>query len=551
MGREQQGMLTAAVLDSAVDAIVAMDAAGDVIEFNRAAERLFGYSRSEALGRPLADLIIPDPLRAQHWSALGNLLATGRSTMLDRRVEVPAMRKGGETFPAELTVTRIDLGDEAAFCGWVRDISERKRFERHLRYVAEHDPLTDLLNRAALERLLAERLEYQRRYGGESALVLFDVDNFKHLNDSRGHKAGDQYLASLASVLRTRMRRTDRVARVGGDEFAVLLPEASVRRARRVGDEVAEIAREHAPILGGRPARLSASVGVITFGSEEATAEEVFTSADHAMYDAKHGGRDRIVMRRLTDGDPDEARRTWGDRIRHALDEDAFELFGQPIVDLSTGERARQEVLLRLRTPDGLLLPASFLSAAERFDLVQAVDRWVVENAIRHLATAPEGSVLEVNLSAKSIADERVMTFIERTLQSAKVPPGTLIFEITETEAVANLQQAREFAQRLKRLGCRFALDDFGTGFGSFSYIKHLPVDSVKIDGEFIRDLPRAPVDREVVRAVAQLAAVLGFDTIAEGVEDEETARMLRDFGVDFGQGYLYGRPAPLHRDVG
>jgi diguanylate cyclase (GGDEF)-like protein len=455
------------------------------------------------------------------------------------------MRKGGETFPAELTVTRVEAGGEPVFCGWVRDIGERKRFERHLRYLADHDPLTDLLNRTALERDLAARLEYQSRYGGEGALVIFDVDNFKHLNDSRGHKAGDQYLASLAVLLRTRMRRTDRIARIGGDEFGILLPEASIRRARRVGDEIVEMVREHDPVLGGRRARLSASVGVITFGRDDATAEEVFDAADASMYDAKNSGRDRVVVRPLSEVDPEEPRRTWGDRIRHALDEDAFELFAQPIVDLSTGNQARQEVLLRLRTDEGLLLPASFLNAAERFDLVQAVDRWVVQKAIAHVSQCPD-AVLELNLSAKSIADERVVAFIEQSLKRADVKPGTLIFEITETEALANLQQAREFAERLRRLGCRFALDDFGTGFGSFSYIKHLPVDSVKIDGEFIRDLPRAPVDQEVVRAITQLAGVLGFETIAEGVEESATADILRDYGVDFGQGFLYGHPAPL-----
>jgi diguanylate cyclase (GGDEF)-like protein len=434
----------------------------------------------------------------------------------------------------------------------ITDVTERRSFEAELRFLADHDALTGLPNRRRFHDELQRHLAFTARYGGEGAVLLFDLDNFKYLNDTQGHKAGDQYLVSLARVLQERLRQTDVVARLGGDEFGVLLPAAGPVQARRVAELLAEAVREHAPLVAGQPVKLSTSIGIACFGQGSADPDELLAAADLAMYDAKEAGRDRIGMASAESIDERslKARMHWLERIKRALDDESFVVYCQPIAEIASGEISQYELLLRMLDDNGHVVPATaFLATAERFDLVQDIDRMMVRKAIRLIAehaAAGREYKLEVNVSAKSLGDPELPLLIERELADSGINPSLLILEITETTAIANMDEAVDFATRLSRLGCGFALDDFGRGFGSFYYLKHLPLNYLKVDGDFIRNLAHNLVDQQVVKAVVQVAKALGYKTIAEYVQDEATVLALRHYGVDFMQGYHVGRPRAI-----
>ena len=410
----------------------------------------------------------------------------------------------------------------------------------------------DGTERRRFEEELERELLRAVRYHEAGALLMLDVDNFKYVNDTLGHAAGDQIVSSVAALLRGRLRETDTVARLGGDEFALLLPHADQARANRVAADVLHAIREHGVVVGGRSIHVTASIGVALFDAVRQTASEVLAASDLAMYEAKDSGRDRVVT--YTPNSGDEARRraqgSWIERIRAALEEERFTLYCQPIQDVRTGEIVQHELLVRMIAEDGeVVAPAAFLGAAERFGLVQSLDRWVVRSAIRLMdrqLRAGRRLRIEVNLSGRSVDDPELPGLIRRELEATDVDPDHLAFEITETALISNMDDARRFAETLMRIGCRFALDDFGTGFGSYYYLKHLPLHFLKIDGDFIRNLPHSPTDQLMVRAMVQVAQGLGMRTIAEFVEDEAILEHLREYGVDFAQGYHIGRPRPV-----
>jgi EAL domain-containing protein (putative c-di-GMP-specific phosphodiesterase class I) len=305
----------------------------------------------------------------------------------------------------------------------------------------------------------------------------------------------------------------------------------------------------------GRRRPITTSVGIALFGEADGlSAEDVLVNADLAMYDAKEAGRDRAATFSSHERSASrmKARITWAERIRDALEEDRFTLYAQPIVELSSGEVRQHELLLRMLDEQGEVIPpAAFIGIAERFDLMQELDRWVVAHAIRHMGRQRRLGrelVFEVNISGSSTGDPDLLTIIQRELLANDVDPVNLVLEVTETTAVSNIPRAQEFAQRLAEMGCRFALDDFGAGFGSFYYLKHLPFDILKIDGEFVRSCTSSQTDQLLVRAAVEIARGMGKETIAEYVGDAETVELLRELGVDYAQGFHVGRPAPLHQ---
>ena len=440
-----------------------------------------------------------------------------------------------------------------------RDISERKRFEAQLVHIANHDPLTGLFNRRRFDEELERHLSEAQRYGLHGALLFLDLDQFKDVNDSRGHRAGDDLLTSLALLLRQRLRETDIVARLGGDEFAVLLPHADADQANAVAKDLLDAIRGYTFVVGGAPLGITVSLGVALFPEHGLNAGELLSRADMAMYRAKEEGRNRASVF-APDGDWQaqvESRIGWHQRIREALDNDLFVLHAQPILDLATDRVSQYELLLRMVGPDGeMIAPSFFLDIAERSGLIQDIDRWVVRRAIQlmgeHEAAGKELR-LEVNLSGKAFADHELLPMIQDELRDHRVNPANLVLEVTETAAIANIAEAREFVRTLQAIGCGFALDDFGVGFSSFSQLKHLPVDYLKIDGSFVQDLAQNAVDQHLVRAIVSIARGLGKKTIAEFVGDEETVRLLKSYGVDYAQGYHIAQPAPLpaiERDI-
>ena len=432
-------------------------------------------------------------------------------------------------------------------------MSERKDVERRLKHLADHDPLTDLLNRRGFDAALARELSAAERYDRAGAVISLDLDHFKYTNDSLGHSVGDELIRRAGSVLSERLRDSDTLARLGGDEFAVILPQADQAEAERVAADLLAALRKEATVTGahGRTGT-TASAGIALFGvGGSVSAEELLAEADIAMYDAKEAGRDGAVVFSVEGRNAQMAGRLeWVERIRHALAEDLFVLHGQEILSLNGDARPREELLLRMVAADGsLIAPGNFLHLAERFDLIQEIDRWVVRRAIDLLAELERvgrPTVLEVNLSAKSVTDPELPASIAGWLDDAGVDPAGLVFEMTETAAIVNVERAKDFAVSVRELGCEFAIDDFGAGFASFYYLKHLAFDYLKIDGEFIQDLPANATNQLLVRALVEIAKGLGKHTIAEFVTDQATLDLLRTLDVDYAQGFHVARPRPI-----
>jgi diguanylate cyclase (GGDEF)-like protein/PAS domain S-box-containing protein len=528
------------------------DLEGRFIQVNDALCAITGYTREELEEMGFADLGHPaDAGREEEM--MRSLLAGEQSTywMEKRYVDVV----GQVVWVAvHATLVRAADGSPQHFLGQIQDVSERVRYEAQLQHMADHDPLTGLLNRRSFERELNQHIAQVQRYGPEGAALVLDIDRFKHINDTLGHNVGDELIVKVAQTLRTRLRDSDVLARLGGDEFAILLPRGGAAEAERVADAVLGAVRSQSVLTAaGRRRPITASIGIALFGdTERLSAEDVLVNADLAMYDAKEAGRDRAATYSSQERGASrmKARITWAERIREALEEDRFTLYAQPIVELAGGEVRQHELLLRMLDERGEVIPpAAFIGIAERFDLMQEIDRWVVARAIRQMGEQKASGrelVFEVNISGSSTGDPELLTIIERELADSGVDPVNLVLEVTETTAVANIPRAQQFAARLAELGCRFALDDFGAGFGSFYYLKHLPFDLLKIDGEFVRSCTSSTTDQLLIRAAVDIARGLGKKTIAEYVGDAATVELLRELGVDYAQGFHIGRPGPL-----
>ncbi|MFP5364078.1 MAG: putative bifunctional diguanylate cyclase/phosphodiesterase [Thermoleophilia bacterium] len=530
------------------------DQQGRIIRVNGALCELTGRKAPHLSGMRFDALTHPIEA-AYDRDAVGALLA---GTQAQYKVETRFLHATGTAIWVALQATTIndDDGTPRRFLVQVQDITHRRHYEENLHYLATHDPLTGLHNRASFAEQLDTHAEIVRRYGAEGALLVLDLDHFKYVNDTFGHHAGDQLIARVAAVLASRLRDSDVLARLGGDEFAVLLPRANEQTAKRVAEDLLEALRAEriaVPGTGGRT--MTASIGACMFeGSEALSGEDVLSNADLAMYDAKEGGRNQLALH-VSGAEHAQARMqgriTWAERIRVAIDEDRFALVAQPIFDLETARVTQFEVLLRMRDGHGdLIPPGAFLPTAERLGMIQQIDAMTVTRAIRAMAasgaTGPDGPRVEINLSGASMGAPEMLRTIERELRETGLDPSRVIFEITETAAIANIAKAREFSDSLAKLGCCFALDDFGAGFGSFYYLKHVRFDILKIDGEFVRDCCSTSTDRLVIQAVVDIARGLGKQTVAEHVGDDQTVALLRRLGVTHGQGFHLGEPQPM-----
>ncbi len=424
--------------------------------------------------------------------------------------------------------------------------------EASLRRVPDDDPLTGVLSRERMQEEIGRVVATVDRYGEPAVVGVLDLDNFRYVNDAHGHGVGDHLLAQAAKTLRRRLRETDAIGRLGSDEFAFVLPRTGLRTAQDVASDMLRALRDGATLTGGQPVRVSASIGLAPIHPDPGgitTAADLLAVADIAMYAAKAAGRDRVEIADPLHRSLDRARTSlsWAGRIQRALEHDDLVLHAQPILNLAEGRIDRHELLLRMVDENSELVePGAFLSTAERFGQMTAIDRWVVHRALEMMRAAPgAGPILAVNLSAATLTDAATVAHIAQGVADSGIDPSRLLFEITETAAIADLVRAGVMAERLRALGCRLALDDFGAGFGSLYYLKHLPFDVLKIDGEFIRDLPSSPEDQLTVRAIAQMARGLGKTTVAEYVQDEATVELLRELGVDLAQGHYIGPAAP------
>jgi diguanylate cyclase (GGDEF)-like protein/PAS domain S-box-containing protein len=547
---EEERARLAEILEATTDIVGTADASGRVRYLNAAGRRLLGIEGDEDLASRTVGDLLPERLHALVERDV--VRAATREGVW--RGESVIVSKDGQEIPISQVVIahRRPDGSVEFFSTVARDISEQKRFEAQLLHAANHDPLTGLANRRRFEEDLERELARLRTAGGQAALLFLDLDDFKAVNDSLGHRAGDEALASVAGLLSGQLPPPSVVARVGGDEFGILLPDTSPSEARAIARRLLDALRQHAVFVEGHVVRTTASVGMAVLPDHGESAGEALAHADLALFEAKERGRNAfaIYSRRSRGQAASHSRLHWRRRLAEALEGDRLVLHAQPIVNLATREAEQYELLLRIQNDDGsLALPASFLGVAERFGLIRDIDRAVVQRAIRLLPSLDErapGARLSVNLSGRAFADEQLVPLIRRELASSGVDPSRLVLEITETAAIRDLSEAQKFVRSLKSLGCQFALDDFGVGFASFSHLKHLAVDYVKIDGSFIRHLTRDDVDQHVVRALVEVAKGLGCATVAEFVTDEETVRLLQTLGVDYGQGFYLGEPAPL-----
>lgn len=460
------------------------------------------------------------------------------------------MQKNPGTSPRDPAIAavlgKLALEDRVVVQG---ALERAEKTEAELRYLADHDSLTGLLNRRRFRAELDQCVSFSARYGGRGAVMVIDIDGLKEVNDRLGHQGGDTLIRRVSEILRERIRATDIVARLSGDEFAVLMPQTDAAGALQLGEDLRVQVTEGFP-LNSEISGATISAGITMFGGQrETAAESVLVAADQALYRAKQEGRNRIVLFHSPGeaiGQPHLAQTTSA-RIRDALTQNRLRLATQPIRSLTSGGIERYELLLRMTGEEGELLPASaFIEVAERSGMVQELDRWVVARALELIAErerAGEPVSLHMNISGASMTDLSVLEFIERRLDEGEADPSRCTFEITQTAQVDDYEAAGTFADRLTEFGCEVAIDDYGAGFGPFAYLKKMPFDVIKIDGIFVREMARNDADQLVVKAIVEIARGLGKRTIAEFVEDEDTTTMLREYGVDMAQGYHLGKP--------
>jgi diguanylate cyclase (GGDEF)-like protein/PAS domain S-box-containing protein len=536
------------LVDRMPDAVFVADAAGRFTFANPGACELVGFELDQLLGMTYAELMPPSRVdrAAEH-------IAHAVNSGADDPFESEMLTASDRVVPVELTMTLLHgANGQPASVQWIaRDITERKRFESELVHLANHDSLTGLHNRRWFENELRQELERSRRTGRGGALVWLDIDHFKEINDSLGHRVGDDIIVGVAAVVQQATRSGNTVARLGGDEFGVLDPDANAFDAECLAERLVERIRSTAFTVDGKDIRVTPSVGIVVYPDHGQTAEELLTRADLAMYHAKEEGRNRSCFYR-----PDEewdaqmrSRLTWVMAIEQALRENRFVVHAQPIVDLTTGEVDRHELLVRMEADDGTIIaPDLFLPVAERVGLIPQIDRWMVQHAIDLLALQnPWGPTtrLDVNVSGRAFSDPGLIELISDELTRTGVDPSRFGIEITETAAVEDVSRARTFVEALKRIGCRVALDDFGSGYSSIYYLNNLPVDCVKIDGGFVKSLRDSPKDQHIVRAIVELSKGFGIVSTAEFIEDAETLELLREYGVHYGQGFFLGMPTP------
>jgi diguanylate cyclase (GGDEF)-like protein/PAS domain S-box-containing protein len=539
-------------LQSIGDAVISTDATGSIDYINPIAEQLTGWTIDEGRGRPIGEVlsIVSEATRAAVENPLLVALRTGQqvgpgeqSVLVSRNGQSIAIQDSASPIRDRLGKT---MGAVIVF----HDVTKERRLKRALAYQASHDALTGLINRREFDNRLHEAVQAARRENANYALLYVDLDQFKLVNDTCGHPAGDRLIRDITGLLQTRVRASDTIARLGGDEFGVLLEHCTLDQARVIAESVRHSVRDYRFVWGSASLSVGASIGVVAIDAQTESAATALSAADIACYSAKEQGRNRI---HVYDGGGTATRHRemhWVSQVTRAVDEGRLELFFQPIQPIGKAGRPAQafaELTVRLRDDSGVLVPPSeFIPAAERYNVMSMIDRWVVQRAVdllrQHRAAAP---LLAVNLSGTSLNDQGFLEYVLGRIDEPAIARG-LCFEITETAAVANLQNAIFFMQELRERGCRFSLDDFGCGLSSFMYLKTLPVDFLKIDGQFVANIARDAVDRSMVEAISQVGRALGIATVAECVESAEVLAELEKIGLDFAQGFHVAKPRPV-----
>jgi diguanylate cyclase (GGDEF)-like protein/PAS domain S-box-containing protein len=545
-------------LASIADGVITTDNDGWVEYLNPVAEELTGWTAVSARGLPLTAIfrMIDETSRQLAPNPIEMVLRE------ERNVEMAAtmllLRNDGSEIPIVQSAApiRARSGKIIGVVLVLHDVSRERQYAAKLSYQASHDSLTGLINRTEFEQRLSMALKSSAQAGRHHAVMYLDLDQFKVVNDTSGHAAGDQLMRQVSAVLQRRLREGDTLARLGGDEFGVLLENCASENALRIADELRQTVTDFHFAWENRSFTIGVSIGVVNVEDGLYTIADVLSAADAACYMAKEKGRNRVQVYHREDSELSmrHGEMEWVGRLQKALDEDRFVLYSQDIVAISGPRKGSHcELLIRMLDEKGELVPPmAFIPAAERYGLMPSIDRWVIRNAMAIIAREladKRGEVIDVyaiNLSGASIGDDRFLEFVREQFARFKLPYQAICFEITETAAIARLDKAAHFIHELRALGCRFSLDDFGAGMSSFAYLKHLPVDYLKIDGGFVKDMADDPIDRAMVTAIHNVGHVMGKLTIAEFVGDERVIAALRQIGVDYAQGYGVAKPRPF-----
>jgi diguanylate cyclase (GGDEF)-like protein/PAS domain S-box-containing protein len=540
-------------LQSIGDAVITTDSAGRIDYMNPVAESLTGWESREAQSQLIGDVltVVDEGTREATECPVTRCLREGQVLGLAEHT-VLVNRRGQEiAIQDSAAPIRDRAGNLIGAVMVFHDISKERRLHRALHYQASHDALTGLINRREFENRLTAAVDSVRSEStSRHALLYLDLDQFKLVNDTCGHPAGDQLLKQITGVLQSRVRVGDTLARLGGDEFGILLQSCTLDQALRIAETLRQAIRDYRFIWQDGVLEVGVSIGIVEITSETPTVANVMSAADVACYAAKDQGRNRVQLYK-PDNVPERHREMhWVSKLTRACEDSRFELFYQPIVPIGANryEREQFELMLRLRDESGsLIAPAEFIPAAERYNVMPSIDRWVVRQALDQLVhrsgTGIKPYTIAVNLSGTSLNDERFLEYLIAELSARDLAAGAMCFEITETAAIANLGNVVHFMRELKTRGCHFALDDFGSGLSSFMYLKTLPVDYLKIDGQFIENVTRDPVDRSMVEAIGQVGAAMGISTIAERVESAEVLDELGRLGIGFAQGFYIAAP--------
>jgi Amt family ammonium transporter len=545
-------------LHSIGEGVVSTNDAGHVESMNTAAEKLTGWKLSEATGKSLTDVFTV--FNAGDENVVTEMLAAvlEGSGAFSRSEDIVLIRKDSSEYTVEATAAPI-LNDEQVVTGSVivfRDVTRVRALGQELHYQARHDSLTGIYNRHEFEHRLQQVIALARSTGEASALCYLDLDLFKVINDTSGHAAGDELLRQIAKLLDEHVRRHDVLARLGGDEFGVLLEGCDLKKAENIAGGIRQAIAEFRFVWEDNSYELGVSVGVVPVEPDSGTLIDVMRSADIACYAAKDRGRNQVCV--YSADDLTLVRRQgemgWVQQIRQAMDENRFCLAFQPISSLSESNKPLLEILVRIESGDELATPDSFMPAAERYHMAPMIDRWIIENAVKFIDRLPIATREAVgnyclNLSGQSLSEPDMLSFVVGILEKYKVSPKLICFEITETAAITNLSSARVFMDALKKKGCNFSLDDFGSGLSSFAYLKTLPVDYLKIDGTFVREIATDETDLAMVSSINQVSQIMGIRTVAEHVESKAILEQALKIGVDYAQGYYIGMPVACNQD--
>lgn len=543
-------------LHSIGDAIITTDVNGKITQINPIAEDLTGYSHRQSLGRDFYTVFNIE-LETQHTDERTELERVINDLEVIITTDSPKtlVNKNLNEYAIEYTLAPIVTENRQTSGAVVifRDVTEVRALSSQLKYYASHDSLTGLINRRQFEQHLENAFKLVQTHTEQKHVVCFmDLDQFKIINDTAGHEAGDEFLKQLSFLLQSLLRRSDILARIGGDEFGIFLEDCDVENALAIADKIRKEIKSFRFIWANNSFEVGASIGLATLDHSTVSLTELMRNADTACYISKEEGRNRIHL--FDPNDEDIQKRQgelqWIQHIKDALVNNDFVLHCQTIMNIGDSQKKHCEILLRLQNSDGNLVPPmSFIPAAERYEIMPDIDKWVITNTAKFLSENKKfihNRMFTINLSGQSLGNKGFGGFVIDILKINNIDPAIICFEITETAAISNLTQAVEFMKSLKAIGCCFALDDFGSGLSSFNYLKTMPVDFIKIDGHFILDICDDKTDLAFVEAINRIGHIMGIQTIAEFVENKDVLDKLKEIGVNYAQGYYIDKPKPL-----